>query len=129
MIAKPAFKTAALVIIGTRTLALIVITTLETVLISSLYEDIVHAPFCQFKLLLCFSVFSLVLCYLKAHIHKEPHHILGRVGQKHRDPMELVHTIGGINTVCRSKGAEHLGRQLQIDNVDDLVAVKTELAS
>ena len=31
MIAKPAFKTAALVIIGTRTLALIVITTLETV--------------------------------------------------------------------------------------------------
>ena len=74
-----------------------------------------------------FSAFPLIFCCLKAHIHKETHYILGRVGQKHRDPMELVHMIGGIDTVCRSKGAEHLNRQLQIDNVNDLVAVKSEL--
>lgn len=43
--------------------------------------------------------------------------------------MELVHVIGGIDTFRRAKGAEHLHRQLQIDNVDDLVAVKTELAT
>ena len=46
-----------------------------------------------------------------------------------RYPMEFVHVIGGIDTVHRTKGAEHLGRQLQIDHVDHLVAVKAELAS
>ena len=66
---------------------------------------------------------------LVADSREKANHVVRRIGQQNRDPMELVHTIGGINTVCRSKGAEHLGRQLQIDNVDDLVAVKTELAS
>lgn len=30
------------------------------------------------------------------HIRKELHDILGRIGQKHRYPMEFVHVIGGI---------------------------------
>ena len=41
--------------------------------------------------------------------------------------MELVHMIRWINTVSRAEGAEHLGRQLQIDNVDNFVAVKSKL--
>ena len=51
----------------------------------------------------CFSAFPLIFCCLKAHVHKEPHYILGRVGQKHRDPMELVHVVRRVDTVRRSK--------------------------
>lgn len=60
VISEPAFKTASLVIIRTRTLTLVIVTALESIhveiahicsdfskfLISSLYEDIVHTPFC-----------------------------------------------------------------------------------
>ena len=69
------------------------------------------------------------LCYFKTHVHKKLHNVVGRVEQKHRDPMKFVHLIGGINTVRRAERAEHLGRQLQIDNVDNLVVVKPELAT
>ena len=65
---------------------------------------------------------------LKAHVHEEPYHIVGSFGKKHRYPMELVHVIGGIYTVRRTKRAEHFGRQFEIYNVDDLVALKAKLA-
>ena len=43
--------------------------------------------------------------------------------------MELIHVIRGVDAVRRSERAEHLGRLLEVDYVDDLVAIKTELAA
>ena len=57
----------------------------------------------------CFSAFPLIFCCLKTYIHKELDYIVGSIGKKNGDPMELVHVIGGIDTVRRAKGAEHLG--------------------
>lgn len=47
----------------------------------------------------CFSAFPLIFCCLKAHVHKEPHHIFGRIGKKHRDPMELVHMVRWVYAI------------------------------
>ena len=68
-----------------------------------------------FALFCSFSAFVLVLRCLKAHVHKELYDILGSVGKKHRDPVEFVHVIGGIDTVRSSKGAEHLDCSVTID--------------
>ena len=76
-------------------------------------------------LLFCFLLGA---CDLKASVHKELHHVIGRVRQKHRDPMQLVHVIGGIDTLGSTKGAKHFARQLEVDNVNDLVAINPELA-
>ena len=81
-----------------------------------------------FTLFSCPLAFPFVLCRLKTHVYKELHHIIGRVGQKNRDPMELVHMVCGIYTIRRTKRAEHLGRELEIHNVDNLVAIKAKLA-
>ena len=43
--------------------------------------------------------------------------------------MELVHVIRRIDTIIRAERAEHFRRELEIDDVDDLVAVKTELST
>ena len=77
----------------------------------------------------CFSAFPLIFCCLKTYIHKKLDYIVGSIGKKNGDPMELVHVIGGIDTVRCTEGAEHLDRQFKIDNVDDLVAVKAKFAS
>ena len=77
----------------------------------------------------CFSAFPLIFCCLKAYIHKELDYIVGSIGKKNGDPMELVHVVRRVDPVGYTKRTEHLGRQLQIDNVDDLVAVKPKLAS
>ena len=65
---------------------------------------------------------------LKADVYKKAYHVIGRVGEENRDPMELIHMVGGVYAVSRAEGAEHLGRQFQIDNVDHLIAVKAKLA-
>ena len=75
-----------------------------------------------------FSAFPRVFCCLKTHIYEELHDILGRIGQKNRDPMELIHVICWIETVGCTEGSEHLSRELEIDHVDPLVAVKSKLA-
>ena len=54
-----------------------------------------------FALFCSHSAFPLVIRRLKARVHKELHYILGRIGQKHRYPMEFVHVIGGI-MICFS---------------------------
>ena len=76
-----------------------------------------------------FPRFRLRLRRLKADVRQERDHVVGRVGKKHRDPVQLVHVVGGIDAVGRAEGAEHFGRQLQVDHVDDLVAVETEFAT
>ena len=52
-----------------------------------------------FVIILLFFAFPLVFRCLKTHVHKELHHILGRIGKKHRDPMELVHVVRRVDTV------------------------------
>ena len=74
------------------------------------------------------SAFLFYLGRLKADLYQKPYHVIGRVGQKHRDPMELVHMVRRIDTVSCTKRSEHLGRELQINHVDYLVAVKSKLA-
>ena len=71
----------------------------------------------------CFSLGG-----LKAHACKERYHILRRVGQQHRDPMDLVHVVGGEDPVLRTEGAEHFCWQLEVYDVDDLVTYKAKLA-
>ena len=88
-----------------------------------LVRTVLLALFC------CFSALPLILCRLITCVHKELHHIVGRIGQKHRYPMELVHVIRRIDTVIRAERAKHFRRELEIDYVDDLVAVKTELST
>ena len=41
--------------------------------------------------------------------------------------MKLVHVIRRVHAVRRAKGAEHLQRQLEVDNIDHLVAVEAKL--
>ena len=77
----------------------------------------------------CFSVFPLVLCCLITHVHEELHDIIVRIRKKHRYPMKLVHVIRRIDSVIRTERAEHFCRELEIDYIDDLVAVKTELST
>ena len=54
------------------------------------------------------------LCYFKTHVHKKLHNVVGRVGQKHRDPMKFVHVIRRIDSVRHTERAKHLSGQLQI---------------
>ena len=68
-------------------------------------------------------------CHLEAHACEKPRRVRWGVGEKHRDPMQLVHVVGGIHAVRRPKGAEHFRRQLEIHHVDHLVAVKAEFAA
>ena len=75
------------------------------------------------------SVFPLVLRRLITRVHKELHDIIGRIGKKHRYPMKLVHVIRRIDSVIRTERAEHFCRELEIDYIDDLVAVKTKLST
>ena len=88
-----------------------------------LVRTILLALFC------CFSAFPLVLRRLITHVHEELHDIIGRIGQKHRYPMEFVHVIRRVDTVIRVKRAEHFCRELEINYIDGLVAVKTELST
>ena len=37
--------------------------------------------------------------------------------------------VGGVHAVGRTEGAEHLGRELEVDYVDHLVAVQPELSA
>ena len=53
-------------------------------------------------LLIRFS-FPLIFRCLKAHIHKELHHVVGRVGKKHRYPMEFIHMICRVDSVSRTE--------------------------
>ena len=43
--------------------------------------------------------------------------------------MELVHVVCGENSICFAEGAEHLKRQFEIDHIDYLIAVLSELAA
>ena len=43
--------------------------------------------------------------------------------------MELIHMVGGIDSVRCAEGAEHLSRQLHIDHVDHFVALLTEFSA
>ena len=43
--------------------------------------------------------------------------------------MELVHVIRRIDTVCRAERAEHLQRQLQVDDINHLIAVDSYLSA
>ena len=88
-----------------------------------LVRTILWALFC------CFSAFSLVLRHLITRVHEELHHVIGRIGQKRRYPMELIHVIRRVDTIIRAERAEHFRRQLEIDYVNDLVAIKTELST
>ena len=45
----------------------------------------------------------LIFCCLKAYVYKELHHIIGRIGKKHRDPMKFVHVICRVDTVSRTE--------------------------
>ena len=42
--------------------------------------------------------------------------------------MELVHVVRRVHTVGCPERTEHLGRELEIDNIDYLIAVKSKLA-
>ena len=53
---------------------------------------------------------------------------IGGIGEEDRDPMALVHVVSGIDTVGGTEGAEHLGRELEVDHINKLVAVKAKLA-
>ena len=88
-----------------------------------LVRTILLALFC------CFSAFPLVLRRLITHVHEELHDIIRRIGQKHRYPMEFVHVIRRVDTVVRAERAEHFRRELEIEYVDNLVAVKTEFST
>ena len=74
------------------------------------------------------SAFLFCFGRLKADLYQKPYYVIRCIGQKHRDPMELVHVVGRIDTVSSTERSEHLGRELEIDNVDHLVAVKSKLA-
>ena len=45
---------------------------------------------------------------LKAHICKELHHVIGCVGKKHRNPMELVHVVRRVYAIGCTERSEHL---------------------
>ena len=82
-------------------------------------------PFTLFGYLFAFP---LVLCCLKTHVHKKLHDVIGRIGKKCRDPMELVHMIRRVYTVGCTERTEHFGRELEINNINNLVAVKPKFA-
>ena len=63
---------------------------------------------------------------LKARVCEEGHHVIGRVGQQHRDPMKLIHMVGGIDPLGGTEGAVHFNGQFEVDHVDDLVAIQPE---
>lgn len=50
-----------------------------------------------FTLFSCPLAFPFVLCRFEAYVHEELHDILRRIGEKHRNPMELVRMICGIH--------------------------------
>ena len=59
--------------------------------------------------IILFGLFSIFRC-LKTYVHKELHHIVGRIGKDHRYPMELVHMLRRVDAVSCAEGSEHLGR-------------------
>jgi hypothetical protein len=79
-----------------------------------------------FTLFSCFFAFPLVPRCLKAYVYEELYYIIGRIGEKHGDPMLFIHMVRGINSVRRAERTEHLGRKLEIDYVDHLVTSKSE---
>ena len=66
---------------------------------------------------------------LVADSREKANHVVRRIGQQNRDPMELVHVVCGVNPLCLAERAEHFDRQLQIDDLDCFVAVEPEFPS
>ena len=81
-----------------------------------------------FTLFSCPWAFPFVLCRFKTYVQKKLNNIRGSIGKKHRNPMKLVHVVRRIDTIRRAERAIHLWGQLEIDNVDNFVAIKAKLA-